>query len=58
LASAPGAIAGGLLLGVLEALGAGYIGSGYKDVAAFIVLLVVLFVRPEGLFGAVRGERV
>lgn len=58
LASAPGAIAGGLLLGVLEALGAGYIGSGYKDVAAFIVLLIVLFVRPEGLIGAVRGERV
>jgi len=58
LASAPGAIAGGLLLGVLEALGAGYIGSGYKDVAAFAVLLIVLFVRPDGLIGAVRGERV
>jgi branched-chain amino acid transport system permease protein len=58
LASAPGAIAGGLLLGVLEALGAGYIGSGYKDVAAFIVLLIVLFVRPDGLISAVRGERV
>ncbi|MCL5982421.1 MAG: branched-chain amino acid ABC transporter permease [Firmicutes bacterium] len=58
LASAPGAIVGGLLLGVLEALGAGYIGSGYKDVAAFLALLVVLFVRPDGIIGAIRGERV
>ncbi|MDQ2733943.1 MAG: branched-chain amino acid ABC transporter permease [Pseudomonadota bacterium] len=46
-----GALAGGLLLGLLEALAAGYISSQYKDAVAFIVLLAVLFVRPTGLFG-------
>jgi branched-chain amino acid transport system permease protein len=58
LMSAHGAILGGLLLGVLEAFGAGYIGSGYKDVAAFVVLLFVLFIKPDGLISAVRSERV
>lgn len=58
LASAPGAIIGGLLLGVLEAFSAGYIGSGYKDIAAFVVLLFVLFIKPDGILSAVRSERV
>lgn len=58
LASAPGAIFGGLLLGVLEAFSAGYIGSGYKDIAAFVVLLFVLFIKPDGILSAVRSERV
>jgi branched-chain amino acid transport system permease protein len=52
LASFPGAVAGGLLLGVLEATGAGLISSGAKDAIAFGVLLVVLFLRPAGLLGA------
>ncbi|MGD9943241.1 MAG: branched-chain amino acid ABC transporter permease [Burkholderiaceae bacterium] len=46
-----GALAGGLLLGVLESLSAGYISSQYKDAVAFLVLLLVLFLRPSGLFG-------
>lgn len=58
LASAPGAILGGLLLGILEAFGAGYIGSGYKDAAAFIILLFVLFIKPDGILSTVRSERV
>lgn len=58
LASAQGAIVGGLLLGILEAFGAGYIGSGYKDVAAFAALLLVLFLKPDGIISAVRSERV
>jgi branched-chain amino acid transport system permease protein len=58
LSNAPGAIVGGLLLGLLEAFGAGYIGSGYKDVAAFAVLLFVLFVKPDGILSSIRGERV
>ncbi len=49
--SFPGAIVGGVMLGLLESLGAGYFSSAYKDVVAFLVLLLVLFVRPKGLFG-------
>ena len=41
-----------------QALGAGYVSSAYKDVIAFVVILAVLFLRPDGLFGALRGERV
>jgi branched-chain amino acid transport system permease protein len=51
LGSSPGSILGGFLLGILEALGAGLISSGFKDAIAFFVLLLVLFVRPSGLFG-------
>jgi branched-chain amino acid transport system permease protein len=50
--SFPGAIVGGLILGLLESLGAGYLSSAYKDVIAFVVLLLVLFVRPRGLLGS------
>ena len=53
-----GAVAGGLLLGLLEALAAGYISSTYKDAFAFIVILVVLFAMPQGLFGRRTVERV
>ena len=53
-----GAVAGGLLLGLLEAFGAGYISSTYKDAIAFLVILVVLFAAPTGLFGRRLVERV
>ncbi|MBF0482744.1 MAG: branched-chain amino acid ABC transporter permease [Desulfovibrionaceae bacterium] len=53
-----GAAAGGLILGVLESLGAGYVSSAYKDALAFIILLVLLFVKPSGLFGRKSAERV
>jgi branched-chain amino acid transport system permease protein len=53
-----GALAGGLLLGLLEALTAGYLSSQYKDAAAFVVILAVLFFMPQGLFGARQTERV
>lgn len=49
--SFPGAILGGLGLGLLESLSAGYLSSAYKDVVAFVVLLLVLCVRPTGLLG-------
>ena len=49
--SFPGAILGGVGLGLLESLSAGYLSSAYKDVVAFVVLLIVLFVRPKGLLG-------
>jgi branched-chain amino acid transport system permease protein len=51
LGSVPGAIVGGLVLGVSEALAAGFVSSSYKDVIAFVVMIVVLLLRPEGLMG-------
>jgi branched-chain amino acid transport system permease protein len=56
--STVGAVVGGLLLGILEAFGAGFISSAYKDALAFVILLFILFVRPAGLFGSVRVRRL
>jgi branched-chain amino acid transport system permease protein len=53
-----GAVAGGVILGVLESLSAGLISSGYKDAVAFVILLTLLFVRPSGLFGRRAADRV
>lgn len=53
-----GALVGGILLGLLEAMTAGYLSSQYKDAAAFIVILAVLFAMPQGLFGKKSTERV
>jgi branched-chain amino acid transport system permease protein len=54
--SFPGAIVGGISLGLLESLGAGYVSSAWKDTIAFLVLLLVLFVRPQGLMGKATGS--
>jgi branched-chain amino acid transport system permease protein len=53
-----GAVLGGLLLGVLESVGAGVISSTYKDVIAFGILLLVLFIKPSGLLGRGDTERL
>lgn len=58
LGSAAGAVAGGLILGLCEAFAAGYLSSTYKDAVAFIVMIGVLLVMPNGLFGANHTERV
>jgi branched-chain amino acid transport system permease protein len=53
-----GAVVGGLVLGIVEAFGSGLISSAYKDAFAFLVILVVLAVRPQGLFGSIASIRV
>lgn len=58
LGSLPGALIGGLLLGLLESLGSGLVSSHFKDAVAFLVLLLILFVRPAGLLGKGQVERV
>jgi len=58
LGSAVGAIIGGLLLGIIEAMAAGYISSDYKDAVPFVIILLILFFLPSGLFGLRGTERV
>jgi len=58
LGSGPGAVVGGLLLGLIEALSAGYVSSAYKDVIAFGIMLTVLVLMPGGLLGRRSAERV
>jgi branched-chain amino acid transport system permease protein len=58
MGSGVGAVMGGVVLGLLEALSAGYISSNYKDAVAFLIILLVLVFMPQGLFGRARVERV
>lgn len=51
MGSIPGAIIGGYILGLIEALGGGYISAAYKDVFAFGALIIILSIKPTGLFG-------
>jgi branched-chain amino acid transport system permease protein len=57
LGSPFGALAGGLIVGLAESLTGGLISSGYQDAVAFLLILGVLLVRPEGLFGRASAER-
>jgi branched-chain amino acid transport system permease protein len=52
-----GAVAAGFILGILEALGAGLVSSGYKDAISLIILLAVLFYKPSGLFGSAEAAK-
>ena len=56
--SIPGAIMGALFVGVMETFVAAYVSSAYKDAFAFLILILVLFVRPRGLFGEKISEKV
>ena len=58
LTSVPGAVLGGLILGVAENLGAAYISSGYRDIFAFAILILVLLIKPSGILGRGIQEKV
>ncbi|MCR4266644.1 branched-chain amino acid ABC transporter permease [Nitratireductor sp. ZSWI3] len=58
IGSFPGAIAGGLVLGLGEAFTAGYLTSAYKDALAFLVIVIVLIARPNGILGKSTAGRV
>ncbi len=56
--SIPGAVVGGLTIGLIELFSGTYLPQGFKDVAAYVVLLIVLVVRPQGMFGTVLRKKV
>jgi branched-chain amino acid transport system permease protein len=56
LVNTPGAVVGGVLLGVLESLTAGILTSGLKDAIAYVILFLILFLRPGGIFGGQGGR--
>ena len=56
--SIPGAIVGGIIIGVSESLAGVYLPDGFKDVFAWIILIAVLMIRPEGIFGIQERKRV
>jgi len=56
MGSIPGATIGGFLLAFIEEMGAGYVSSGYRDAMGFLLIILVLIVRPTGLFS--RKERI
>jgi len=58
LGNSMGAVVAGVLLGILEAFGAGYISSHYMDAIALVILLFVLFIRPSGIFGSSEAMRL
>jgi len=57
LGSLPGAIIGGIIVGVTESLGAGYLAGEYKDVYSFLLLLTILMLKPSGLLGVAVQEK-
>ena len=56
--SVPGAIVGGLIIGLVEALAGFYLAEGFKDVAAYVVVLAVLLIKPSGIFGETARKKV
>ena len=58
MGSLPGAMIGGLIVGLAEALGASYISSGYRDAIAFVILIMVLLIKPTGILGKTTIEKM
>ena len=54
----PGAMVGGIILGIVEALVSGFISSTFRDAAAFAILILILLYKPQGLFGKNIREKV
>lgn len=57
LGSLPGAVIGSLLLGVIETFGVGYISSSYRDLIAFVLLIIVLVIKPSGIMGKITEDK-
>lgn len=56
--SLPGAMLGGIIVGMAETIGASYISSGYRDAIAFAILIIVLLVKPSGIFGKASSTKM
>ena len=56
--SLPGAMLGGIIVGMAETIGASYISSGYRDAIAFAILIIVLLVKPSGIFGKATSTKM
>lgn len=56
--SLPGAMLGGLIVGVVETIGASYVSSGYRDAIAFLILILVLLIKPSGILGKQKIEKM
>ena len=56
--SLPGAIVGGLIIGIVESLSGFYLPEGFKDIAAYIVVLIMLWIKPNGLFSSAMRKKV
>ena len=57
MGSLPGAILGGLILGIVETQSLWYLGNDYKDLSAYFLLFLILIIRPGGIFGHAMSER-
>ena len=58
IGSIPGAVIGGFVIGIIESLGAGYLSSSYRDAYAFLVMIIILVIRPSGIMGKKHIDKV
>ncbi len=58
IGSIRGAMLGGIVLGLMESMGAAYVSTEYKDAFAFVILIVILLIKPSGIFGTDLPDKV
>lgn len=58
MGSMKGAVVGGFIIGISETLFAAYVSSGYRDIVSFVILILSLMIRPDGIFGKIKSDRV